>query len=122
MAAEIAGPVQCCPQLSATGQQPGHSSELAGLATQSGISEETECYVPVLVFGDVFLMSVMFRLLPGGLFFNLPLKAAPCRWSEVLSAPVCHPGTAANLLEALSAEALAGWKEGRSAGTDLACS
>lgn len=54
LVAESAGPVRCCPQLSATEQQPDHSSEPVGLATQSDISEETECDNPVLVYGVVF--------------------------------------------------------------------
>lgn len=62
--AESAGPVRCCPQLSATEQQPDHSSEPVGLATQSDISEETECYNRVLVYGIVFSNECHVSLIP----------------------------------------------------------
>lgn len=56
-------------------------------------------------------------------FNNLPLKAVPCQWSDVLNAPVWSQAvTAVNLLAVLLAEASARKKEGHSAGTDLACS
>lgn len=67
-------------------------------------------------------MNVMFRSFRGGLFY-LPLKAAPCQWSDVLNAPVWSQAvTAVNLLAVLLVEASARRKEGHSAGTDLACS
>lgn len=67
-------------------------------------------------------MSCFAHSFLGGLFY-LPLKAAPCQWSDVLNAPAWSQAvTAVNLLAVLLVEASARRKEGHSAGTDLACS
>lgn len=69
-----------------------------------------------------FLLNTMSCLCLGGLFY-LPLKAAPCQWSDVLNAPVWSQNvTAVNLLAVLLAEVWARMEVGHFAATDLACS
>lgn len=69
-----------------------------------------------------FKMNAMSCLSPGSVF-NLPSKAAPCQWSDVLNAPVLSQAvTVVYLLAVLMAEVWARREEGHFAVTDLACS